>query len=91
VEMTRPRLANLGWASPSVRSGLNIRQGQGVPSLGWTRFLRGAPPHEVIQDAPDLERNCHRVSFVLGRAMKAPNAACAAAMATRAHPAELVS
>src|SRR5215469_9107059 len=26
---TRARLANLAWASPSVRSGLNIRQGYG--------------------------------------------------------------
>jgi hypothetical protein len=25
---TRARVANLGWASPSVRPGLNIRQGQ---------------------------------------------------------------
>jgi hypothetical protein len=41
---TRARLANLGWASPSVRPGLNIRQGQvatrfpksfRVPSDAW--------------------------------------------------------
>jgi hypothetical protein len=43
---TRARLANLGWASPSVRSGLNSRQGQWV-AVG-TR-VASRPPHGSVR------------------------------------------
>ena len=42
---TRPRLAYLGWASPSVRLGLNIRQGQEVAdTIGREYYEHGAAP-----------------------------------------------
>jgi hypothetical protein len=39
---TRTRLANLGWASPSVRPGLNIRQGQVPETIPYGQNMETA-------------------------------------------------